>query len=136
MRPDRTIDDAVTWLTREAARYVTLAQEHADRAQLMTTGTDKIAVNLRRRDQFQVMAVEAAQMAGQFIGFAQAIQRQAAATARTRHGAACGLPATFLRPCAVEDFPGHGLFRLVDGQVVRAPLAQPAEPNQLERCAG
>jgi hypothetical protein len=140
MRPDRTTDDAVAWLTREAARYVTLAQGHADRALLMAVGTDKIAVNLRRRDQFQAMAIEAALIARQFIAFAQAIDRAQAPTTSTRPGVECGLPATFLRPCAAEDFPGQGLFRLADGQVVRAPLASPpAAPVaalQLDRCAG
>ena len=135
MRHDRAIDDAVAWLTSEAARYVVLAQEHADRALLMGTGTDKIAVNLRRRDQFRSMAVDAAQIAQQFIGFAQAIRRAAEATTSTAPGAECGLPATFLRRCAAEDFPGQGLFRLADGQVVRAPLASPP-PVQLHRIAG
>lgn len=136
MRLDHTVDDAVAWLTQEAARYVVIAQEHADRAQLMGTGTDKIAVNLRRRDQFQVMAIEAGQIAAQFISFARAVRCMAAASASTRPGVECGLPATFLRVCAPDDFAGQGLFRLADGQVVRAPLAPPAAAAQLERCAG
>lgn len=123
--PEAVIEEAVTWLRQEAARYVVIAQRHAAQAELMAIGTDRIAVNPHRRDQYQAMAKEAALQAQQFLDFALAIRTLAPGLfdRALERGEVVPLMATFLRPCAAEDFPGEGLFRLPAGDVVRAPLA-------------
>jgi hypothetical protein len=122
LSPD-TANQAGAWFRREAARYVAIAREHAERAELMATGTDKIEVNPRRRDQFYGMALEATRMAQEFLEFALAIRLLTLTEVQLDRGGLVNLPATFLRPCSAEDFPGQGLFRLPLGDVVRAPLA-------------
>lgn len=124
MQPSpETAAQAGAWFGQEAARYVAIAKDHAERAELMASGTDKIPVNPRRRDQLMTLALEASRLAQQFLDYALAIRLLTVPEASVGRGALVHLPATFLRPCAVEDFPGQGLFRLAGGVVVRAPLA-------------
>lgn len=135
--PEATLDDAVAWLTAEAQRHVLLADDHAARAGLMATGSDRMPVNGRRRDQLRQMATEAAMTAKMFIGFAIAIRSLQPGRPPEAGDVIC-LPATFLRRCAAEDFPGQALFRLEGGEVVRAPLAFEAAdlaPAQQDRWA-
>lgn len=123
------IREAASWLQTEALRYVLIAQDHAGRAELITHGTDKIPAQPKRGGDLQRVAQEAKALAAQFLGYAQAVTALAPPRGDLEHGAATFLPATFLRRCSDEDYPGEGLFRLPSGEVVRAALAPHPEPE-------
>jgi hypothetical protein len=131
--PDLKITEVVEWLRSQALRYVLIAQDHAGRAELISAGTDKIPAQPKRGADLQRCAEEAKTLAQQFLGYATAVSALAPAHEGLVAGAATQLPATFLRRCSTEDYPGQAYFRLYGGDVVRAPLvSNPAPAPQAE----
>lgn len=123
--PELLIQEAADYLRNEALRYVLIAQDHAGLAELISHGTDKIPAQPKRGADLQRCAQAAKALADQFLGYALAVAAQAPARGVLEPGSPTHLPATFLRLCAAEDYPGQALFRLPLGDVVRAPLASP-----------
>ncbi len=134
-QPDDIIREAVAWMQAEGVRHALIAREHIAMANTLAARqpTNPVRIQAYRR-----CAQAAAHTALRFVDWAMAISSLRPIGGPLAAGAATYLPATFLRRCAAEDFPGQGLFRLAGGEVVRAPLAsQAAEaPAQQDRWAG
>ena len=136
MRPDASpssdIEATIAYLKAEAARYAVIAMAHIERAQILAAGTDRIPASLVRAQRFEACAQEAVSLAEKHFTWANTLAATRANSAM-RPGDLALLPATFLRRCSDEDYPGEGLFRLSTGETVRAPLAPPpsaADPAQ------
>ena len=135
LRPDAMIAEAANWLQNEALRYVLIAQDHAAKAELVTHGTDRIPAQPKRGEDLQRCAEAAKALADQFLGYAIAVSSARPLAGPLTPGCLTHLPATFLRRCSPEDYPGQALFRLPSGEVVRAPLSadQPVVTPETQR---
>ena len=137
MRPDASpssdIEATIAYLKAEAARYAVIAMAHIERAQILAAGTDRIPASLVRAQRFEACAQEAVSLAEKHFTWANTLAAFTWSSTAIRAGDPALLPATFLRRCSDEDYPGEGLFRLSTGETVRAPLAPPpsaADPAQ------
>lgn len=123
--PDATLAEAIEYMRGKAERYVQIALDHLERAEVLKAGTDRIPPSPLRAEGFARCAAEAKAIADQYLRLAGALSALRPDPETLKPGDLVPLPAEYLRRASGEDFPGEAYFRVGNGDVVRAPLAPP-----------